>query len=103
MIIRFNYRQLLAMAFVLVAVLATSAPAMAAESECSRSVTVDQYGDRIEQLDTSTCADPGDPGDPPASSLPFTGLDVGLMAGAAGVLLVGGVFLRRRSRTEQSV
>ena len=101
MIIRFNYRQLLAMAFVLVAMLATSAPAMAAN--CSTSVTVDQYGDRIEQLNTSTCADPGDPGDPPASSLPFTGLDVGLMAGAAGVLLVGGVFLRRRSRTEQSV
>lgn len=95
--IRSHYRQVFALAFVLVAMLATAGPAMA--EDCSKSVTVDQYGDRIEQLNSTTC----DPGDPPAGSLPFTGLDVGLMVGAAGVLLVGGVYLRRRSRVEAGV
>ena len=90
-----NYRQVLALAFVLVAMLATAGPAMA--EDCSKSVTVDQYGDRIEQLNSSNCEDP------PAGALPFTGLDVGMMVGAAGVLVAGGVFLRRRSRLEQGI
>jgi hypothetical protein len=77
--------------------LATAGPASA--QDCNKSVTVDQYGDRIEQLSSTTC----DPGDPPAGALPFTGLDVGLMVGAAGVLVAGGVFLRRRSRAEAGV
>lgn len=95
--IRSHYRQVLALAFVLVAMLATAGPASA--QDCNKSVTVDQYGDRIEQLSSTTC----DPGDPPAGALPFTGLDVGLMVGAAGVLVAGGVFLRRRSRAEAGV
>lgn len=77
--------------------LATSAPAMA--EDCSKSVTVDQYGDHIAQLDSTTCVDASQSD----GSLPFTGLDLGLMAGAAGVLLVGGVAIRRRSRAEASV
>lgn len=107
MIIRFNYRQLLAMACVLVAVFATSAPAVAAD--CPKSVTGDQYGDQADQLD-STCIDPtsgsggsADPASASAGSLPFTGLDLGLMAAGAGVLLVGGVALRRRSRADTGV
>lgn len=107
MIIRFNYRQLLAMACVLVAVFATSAPAVAAD--CPKSVTGDQYGDQADQLD-STCIDPtsgsggsADPTSGSAGSLPFTGLDLGLMAAGAGVLLVGGVALRRRSRADTGV
>lgn len=63
-------------------------------------MTLDQYGDRTEQFDPTNCP----PSDPPATgSLPFTGLDVGLMAGAAGVLLAGGVMLRRRGKVEQGL
>jgi hypothetical protein len=65
--------------------------------DCSKSVTVDQYGDQITQLDSTTCVEAS------SGSLPFTGLDLGLMAAAAGVLVVGGVALRRRSRAEAGV
>lgn len=96
--IRFKYRQVFALACALIATLAIAAPASAAD--CPTSVTLDQYGDRTEQFDATHCT-PKDPPDP--GTLPFTGLDVGLMAGAAGVLLAGGVMLRRRGRAEQGL
>ena len=96
--IRFKYRQALALTFALIAALAIATPASA--GKCPTSVTLDQYGDRTEQFDATHCT-PKDPPDP--GTLPFTGLDVGLMAGAAGVLLAGGVMLRRRGRYEQGL
>ena len=89
----------------LVAALAISAPASA---ECvSSSVTQDQYGDDTDSVTTCNAAGAGaaaeatgDTGS--AGSLPFTGLDLALMGGAAGALLVGGVLIRRRARAEEA-
>jgi hypothetical protein len=88
----------------LVAALAIAAPASAA---CvSSSVTQDQYGDDTDRVTACNEAGAGaaaaggtaDAGS--SGSLPFTGLDLGLMGGAAGALLVGGVLIRRRARAE---
>ena len=76
------------------AVLAFAGPASAQVS----SATQDQYSPSNERFAGSTGGDPSDPSDPSdtVGSLPFTGLDLGLMGGAAVTLLAGGVLLRRR-------
>jgi hypothetical protein len=67
-------------------------------------VTQDQYGDKTEVIGGGggNLDDPGDPSatsDPSTvGSLPFTGLDLGLMAAAAAGLVAAGIVLRRRSR-----
>lgn len=98
--IRFNYRHTLVALCALIAALAITAPASAQDCAAS-SVTLDQYGDRTEQFSACNSNGTGDP--TPSGSLPFTGLDLGLMGGAAGALLVGGVLIRRRARAEDGV
>jgi hypothetical protein len=99
--IRFNYRQILTAACTLIAVLAIAAPASAAKCVGS-SVTQDQYAENVDQVKVCDEGGTGDPGDPPATgSLPFTGLDLGLMGGAAVALLAGGFLISRRARAEE--
>jgi hypothetical protein len=91
------YRQLLLATCVVVAALAFAGPAMA-ENGSGSAVTQDQYGDSSQQIaaagDTSAT-------DPPATgSLPFTGLDIGMMSAAAIALVGGGLLMRRRSGPE---
>jgi hypothetical protein len=88
----------------LLAALALAGPATAGDSP----VTDAQYGDSASQV--SGGGDPRDPGDPsdpsgdPSSvgSLPFTGLDVALMAVAAGGLVGAGLVMRRRTSGGES-
>ena len=75
----------------LLAALALAAPA-AAQGTASAPVTDDQYSDiRL-----------GNGGGDPSTegALPFTGLEVGRMGGAAAALLGAGIFLRRSARAE---
>ena len=85
----------------LVAALAIAAPASA--QNCS-TPTDEQYKDQTQQLEVcaeggSGTADVSDPGNP--GSLPFTGLDVGLMGVAALALVGGGVLVRRRASARE--
>ena len=101
--IRINYRQILVTACTLIAIFAIAAPA-SAEKCVGSSVTLDQYGDSVDQLSACNQSGTGDTTDPGSSgSLPFTGLDLGLMVGAAGALLVGGFLISRRARAEEEV
>ena len=91
-----SFRQaLLAVVGALVVSLALAVPASGQQT----SVTDDQYADTVVQVGQGG----NDPSDPSASdpssvgSLPFTGLDLGLMAAAAAGLVAGGIVLRRRS------
>ena len=93
-----RFRQVIAAGCVLAVAFALAAPAGAQQS----AVTDEQYGDTVVQVGQG--GQGGDnPGDPSASdpsnvgSLPFTGLDLGLMAVAASGLVAGGIVLRRRS------
>jgi hypothetical protein len=104
-----------AVAAVAVAVIALPAAALAADP------TADQYGSQLQTLSAgssgnSTPSGGGAPGTtatnstPPAAgapsatqssgggSLPFTGLDVGLLAAVAGGLALAGFMLRRQAR-----
>jgi hypothetical protein len=88
-------------AFILVLALATTAYGQS---------TIDGYNDRggqiQSQVDQGVDASGTDPvSSAPASevddgeSLPFTGLDVGLLAAAGGVLVAAGFGMRRLTRT----
>jgi hypothetical protein len=88
----------------LVAMLATAAlfliPATALGQEVSP--TSDQYDPRTSIVSEG----PGDPGNPPTTDqstgdLPFTGLDVGLLIAAAGLLGASGLVLRRMSASDR--
>lgn len=93
-----SFKQVLVAVGAVVVSLALVAPAVGQQTP----VTQDQYGDKVEVIGGGD-GNPGDPGDPSASdpsgvgSLPFTGLDLGLMAAAAAGLVAGGIVLRRRS------
>jgi hypothetical protein len=95
-----------------VAAIAVPAAAIAADP------TADQYGSQLQTLSAGTSGTPG--GGAPSStgtssatpaagapsatdssgggSLPFTGLDIGLLAAVAGGLAVAGFMLRRQAR-----
>ena len=91
-----NFRQVLATLCATVVALALAAPVSAQESP----VTKEQYGDKAEQVGGGNVSDPGDPSasDPSGvGSLPFTGLDLGLMAAAAAGLVAGGIVISRRT------
>jgi hypothetical protein len=66
-------------------------------------VTQGQYGEKTDVIGGGggNLSDPGDPSatsDPSTvGSLPFTGLDLGLMAAAAAGLVGAGILIRRRS------
>jgi hypothetical protein len=94
-------RNLIALALcVVLATVAAVAPASAQQSQGSP-VTEEQYGDSASGFSAST-GDPGGTADPGASgSLPFTGLDLGLMAAAALALAGAGFVLRRRTASEE--
>jgi hypothetical protein len=63
-------------------------------------VTADQYDDAAAQAAGAATGDPSATADPGVGSLPFTGLDLALMAVAAGALLGAGLVLRRRGASE---
>ncbi len=87
-----SYRRLLLGACALAAALFMAAPASAQDRETAiSSVTQDQYGERTAQLSSG-----GDEASTGVGSLPFTGLDLAFMGGAAAVLLTGGLLVRRR-------
>jgi hypothetical protein len=86
------YRQLILGACAVVAALAFAAPASAQDESATSSVTADQYDPSTERFSGGGGEDPSSVG-----SLPFTGLDLGLMGGAALTLLAGGVVLHRRA------
>jgi hypothetical protein len=89
-VIRNMYRLCALAALALVAALAFAAPASAQTS----SVTEDQYSDTSTHFSSG-----GDPsGSATVGSLPFTGLDLGLMGVAAVTLVGGGVLIHRRAR-----
>lgn len=100
-VIPLSLRQVTATICAALTALVLAAPAAAQNTP----VTQEQYGDKAEQFGGGG-GSVGDPGDPSASdpgtvgSLPFTGLDLGLMAAAAAGLVAGGVVLRRRSTAE---
>ena len=78
--------------------LAIAAPASA--QNCAAPPTDEQYKERTQQFEVCAqggggTSDPSDPSDP--GSLPFTGLDLGLMGAAAVALVGGGVLMRRRA------
>lgn len=67
-----------------------------------------QYDDSLTQVGSGVTADPGDPGDPRDPSdpsgrvvdpLPFTGLDVGILALIAATIGGAGFALRRAARS----
>lgn len=89
-----SYRQLLTVVCCLFALVAFAAPASAQGT--GSSVTQDQYADPGAQF--------GAGGSNPSTSvgsLPFTGLDLGLMAFAAAGLVAGGVLIRKRSSADE--
>jgi hypothetical protein len=66
-----------------------------AHAQCSQSSTEQTYGGQGTQI-TQTGCEPIQP----SSTLPFTGLDLGLLVGAALILIAGGTVLRLRLRRE---
>lgn len=98
-----NKKNLMSILTALMLTLALAAPAAFAQS--SQDGYIPEGPSVIEQTDTS-----GDPGDPPATTsevagdeLPFTGLDLGLVALAGASLMVLGVGMRRLTRSPDSV
>jgi hypothetical protein len=91
-------RNLILGACALIAALALAALASAANGAARSPVTQEQYADTSEQIGGGK-VDPTGPSGPTSTvgSLPFTGLDLALMGGAAVTLLAGGVLLRRRA------
>ncbi len=92
-------------ACVTLAALALATPASAQDEQFRvSSVTQDQYGDSAAQYgggDSAAQYGGGDSADPASvGSLPFTGLDVGLLAVAAAGLVTAGFLLRRRAGAE---
>lgn len=85
----------------LVVMLAFAPTAMASNS------SVETYGGQGGEVAGSVAGgDPTDPGASASSSssaLPFTGLDVELLAGGGLVLLLGGVAMARMSRTREDI
>jgi hypothetical protein len=71
----------------------SAAPASAQETS---SVTADQYDESGSQFSSG-----GGTADPGVGSLPFTGLDLGLMGAAAAALMGVGVLMRRRTASEE--
>ena len=103
--IRSHIRSILAGLCALVAVLAIASPASA--QNCG-SPTQDQYGEQTQQVQVCPQQGSGAAGGATATSepsnvgsLPFTGLDLGLMGAAALALVGGGVLIHRRSRVEE--
>jgi hypothetical protein len=106
---RISYRQKLLTTFAAVAALAMAAPAavVAQELGTSSSPTKAQYGDESRAFagggDTPDSNTPDSGSTDPSSSraiasLPFTGADLIALASGAGVLLAGGLVLRRQAR-----
>ncbi len=81
-----------------------SAPALAASSHhstcgTSTSSSASTYGGQGNQVSQVACPSHAPPSEPTASSsLPFTGLDVGLLVAAGAVLVAAGMVLRWRLR-----
>ena len=101
--IRSHIRSILAGLCALVAILAIASPA-SAQNCVAGSPTQDQYGEQTQQ--GQVCAQQGsgatatsEPSN--VGSLPFTGLDLGLMGAAALAVVGGGVLVHRRSRAEE--
>jgi hypothetical protein len=68
------------------------APA-AAQAQCGQSSALSTYGGQGTQIVSQPC-EPKEP----ASTLPFTGLDLGLLVAAGLILIVGGTLLRLKLR-----
>jgi hypothetical protein len=95
---------LLGLAAALVVIALVAAPAAIAASP-----TADQYGSKVQQIaatgsggssgggGSATASTPSSGGSNSVGSLPFTGLDLGLMALVAAALVGGGFALRRAS------
>lgn len=88
----------------LVAVLATAALLLVPASALAQQIspTSDQYDPKTAIVSEG----PGDPGEPSSSdratgNLPFTGLDIGLLIAAAGVLGASGLVLHRLSASDR--
>jgi hypothetical protein len=80
----------------MVLVLALSSTALAQSS-------VDGYSDQAGQIQSQVAGGgPGGGGGGGDSSLPFTGLDVALLAGAGGLLVAAGLGMRRLTRAPGS-
>ena len=88
------------LSFVGLVVVLAFAPVAAASNS-----SVETYGGQGGELAGSVSggdpSDPGASGDPASNSsaLPFTGLDLELLAGGGLILLLGGVAMARMSRT----
>lgn len=113
---RTPFRRLAAVAIAVIAVAAISVPAAALAAD----PTADQYGSQLQTLSAGTSGTqtpgggaPSSTGTSPATpaagapsatdssgggSLPFTGLDIGLLAAVAAGLAVAGFMLRRQAR-----
>jgi hypothetical protein len=68
---------------------------VAAQAQCGQSSAESTYGGQGTQIVSQPCA-PKEP----ASTLPFTGLDLGLLVAAGLILIVGGTLLRLKLRQE---
>ena len=62
----------------------------AAQAQCGQSSAESTYGGQGTQIVSRPCE--------PSSTLPFTGLDLGLLVAAGLILIVGGTLLRLRLR-----
>jgi hypothetical protein len=62
--------------------------------------TAAQYSSSLSQISQGGTGPPGTAGSSAAGGLPFTGLDVALLAAVAGGLLLAGLLLRRQRPTE---
>ena len=65
----------------------------AAQAQCGQSSAESTYGGQGTQIVSQPCAPKGSD-----STLPFTGLDLGLLVAAGLILIVGGTVLRLRLR-----
>jgi hypothetical protein len=66
---------------------------VAAQAQCGQSSAESTYGGQGTQIVSQPC-EPKEP----ASTLPFTGLDLGLLVAAGMILIVGGTLLRLKLR-----
>jgi len=98
-----NKKTITALLATLILTLALAAPAAFAQS------SLDGYipeGPSVVDQTSGNGDDPGDSGDPAATAsdeLPFTGLDLGLVAVAGASLMVLGVGMRRLTRAPDSI
>lgn len=85
-----------------ISILAALALLMAFSATAQAQSSLEGYNDKAGQVQNTVNSGPVSAVDDSGGSLPFTGLDLALIAAAGGVLAAGGLAMRRLARAPES-